>query len=58
MSFEVTYSQWAAVGVGAFVSWFIFNWISTPSPKKFTVKVPEGNSDVVKLFCMKSVFIH
>lgn len=42
MSFEVTYSQWAAVGLGAFVSWFIFNWISTPSPKKFTVKVPEA----------------
>lgn len=57
MSFEVTYSQWAAVGLGAFVSWFIFNWISTPSPKKFTVKVPEGNSIVVKFSKIKSVLV-
>lgn len=36
-------TQWMALGSGAIVSWFIFNWISTPSPKKFTVKAPEGN---------------
>lgn len=44
---DMSMSQWAALGVGALVSWFIFNWISNPSPKKFTVPVPEGNSDVV-----------
>ncbi|GAA5806460.1 Aldehyde/histidinol dehydrogenase [Helicostylum pulchrum] len=39
---EMSLTQWMALGSGAIVSWFIFNWISTPSPKKFTVKAPEA----------------
>ncbi|KAI8380271.1 Aldehyde/histidinol dehydrogenase [Blakeslea trispora] len=42
MAVDLTFTQWASVGLGAFVSWFIFNWLSTPSPKKFTVPVPEA----------------
>jgi hypothetical protein len=48
MAVELTVSQWASVGFGALFSWFLLNWLSTPSPKKFTVPAPEGNSNVVK----------
>lgn len=48
MAVDLTLAQWTAVGVGALVSWVLLNWFSTPSPKKFTVKAPEGNTNVVK----------
>jgi hypothetical protein len=47
MSSETTSAQWLAIGAGAFISWIFFKWISSTSPKKFTVEAPEGNSDVV-----------
>ncbi|KAI7890561.1 Aldehyde/histidinol dehydrogenase [Mucor mucedo] len=42
MESETTTAQWLAIGAGAFISWLVFNWISTPSPKKFTVEAPEA----------------
>ncbi|CAO3655978.1 unnamed protein product [Mucor fragilis] len=42
MALDMTLSQWATVGLGALVSWFLLNWFSTPSPKKFTVNAPEA----------------
>lgn len=43
MAVELTLAQWISLAGGALISWLLLNWISTPSPKKFTVKVPEGN---------------
>ncbi|RCH82326.1 Meiotic Sister-Chromatid recombination aldehyde dehydrogenase, partial [Rhizopus stolonifer] len=42
MALELSLSQWASLGLGALVSWFLLNWLTTPSPKKFTVPVPEA----------------
>jgi hypothetical protein len=40
---EASVIQWVVLGVGALVSYFVMNWLSTPSPKKFVVDVPEGS---------------
>ncbi|KAI9477810.1 MAG: Aldehyde/histidinol dehydrogenase [Benjaminiella poitrasii] len=42
MGLELTLTQWATIGLGAVVSYLILNWLSTPAPKKFTVKAPEA----------------
>ncbi|KAI8988402.1 Aldehyde/histidinol dehydrogenase [Mycotypha africana] len=42
MALDFTTTQWITIGAGAIVSWLLLKWITSPSPKKFTVKVPEA----------------